>query len=84
MLYWSSKTAYQCVNQGPVKGNAVCKCNHDVIGKVEETVKLDIMLDPKDIKGVQDVVNNTGNTHIKLISSLMTGLFEGSNIEELM
>lgn len=41
------------------------------------------MLDPKDIKGVQDVVNNTDNTHIKLISSLMTGLFEGSNIEEL-
>ena len=42
------------------------------------------MLDPKDIKGVQDVVNNTDNTHIKLIRSLMTGLFEGSNIEELM
>ena len=39
-LWWSSYTAGQSINWEPVKGNTVCKDNHDIMGKMEETCEI--------------------------------------------
>ena len=53
----------------------------------KKPLRLAIPLDPEDVQGPQDVTGNTGNNYIRVempFDSLMTDVFEGSNIDGLI
>ena len=55
------------------------------MSKMEEVCKISYY--PEDVEGAQDTGNNSGDKYIKVkmpINNLMTELFKGSNMEELI
>ena len=71
---------------GPAKGNADCKGNYDLRGKMKEVCKINYHAIPRRYWWFSDTGNNTCDNYFKVdmqFKRFMTEFFEASNTQEL-